>query len=40
MPNDLLVEADDVPLDGLLDAAIKLGDGDLAAKVLVVPVRR
>jgi (R,R)-butanediol dehydrogenase/meso-butanediol dehydrogenase/diacetyl reductase len=40
MPNDLLVEADYVPLDGLLDAAIKLGDGDLAAKVLVVPVRR
>lgn len=37
MPNDLLVEADDVPLDGLLDAAIKLGDGDLAAKVMVIP---
>jgi (R,R)-butanediol dehydrogenase/meso-butanediol dehydrogenase/diacetyl reductase len=37
MPNDLLVEADDVGLDGLLDAAVRLGDGDLAAKVMVVP---
>jgi (R,R)-butanediol dehydrogenase/meso-butanediol dehydrogenase/diacetyl reductase len=37
MPNDLLLEADDVPLDGLLDAAIGLGAGDLAAKVMVVP---
>ena len=37
MPNDLLVEADDVPLDGLLDAAVKLGNGDLAAKVMIVP---
>jgi (R,R)-butanediol dehydrogenase/meso-butanediol dehydrogenase/diacetyl reductase len=37
MPNDLLVEPDDVPLDGLLDAAIGLGSGDLAAKVMVVP---
>jgi (R,R)-butanediol dehydrogenase/meso-butanediol dehydrogenase/diacetyl reductase len=37
MPNHLLLEAEDVPLDGLLGAAIKLGDGDLAAKVMVVP---
>jgi threonine dehydrogenase-like Zn-dependent dehydrogenase len=37
MPNDVLVEAEDVPLDGLLDAAIGLGNGDLAAKVMVVP---
>jgi (R,R)-butanediol dehydrogenase/meso-butanediol dehydrogenase/diacetyl reductase len=37
MPNDLLIEADDVPLDGLLDAALGLGNGDLAAKVMVVP---
>ncbi len=37
MPNDLLVEREDVPLDGLLDAAIGLGKGDLAAKVMVVP---
>ncbi|MDQ1521812.1 MAG: (R,R)-butanediol dehydrogenase / meso-butanediol dehydrogenase / diacetyl reductase [Actinomycetota bacterium] len=37
MPNDLLVEGEDVPLDGLLDAAIGLGNGDLAAKVMVVP---
>ncbi|MCU1426575.1 MAG: putative zinc-binding alcohol dehydrogenase [Actinomycetia bacterium] len=37
MPNDLLLEAEDVPLDGLLDAAISLGEGDLAAKVMVVP---
>ena len=37
LPNDLLVEADDVPLDGLLDAAIGLHEGDLAAKVMIVP---
>jgi (R,R)-butanediol dehydrogenase / meso-butanediol dehydrogenase / diacetyl reductase len=37
MPNDVLLEGDDVPLDGLLDAAIGLGNGDLAAKVMVVP---
>jgi threonine dehydrogenase-like Zn-dependent dehydrogenase len=37
LPLDLLVEPDDVPLDGFLDAAVKLGSGDLAAKVLVVP---
>jgi (R,R)-butanediol dehydrogenase / meso-butanediol dehydrogenase / diacetyl reductase len=40
MPNDLLIEADDVPLDGLLDAALGLGNGDLAAKVMVVPTVR
>ena len=33
----MLVEADDVPLDGLLDAAIGLHEGRLAAKVMVVP---
>jgi threonine dehydrogenase-like Zn-dependent dehydrogenase len=37
LPLDLLVEPDDVPLDGLLDAAIQLGDGGRAAKVMVVP---
>jgi (R,R)-butanediol dehydrogenase/meso-butanediol dehydrogenase/diacetyl reductase len=37
LPNDLLVETDDVPLDRLLDAAIGLHEGDLAAKVMVVP---
>jgi (R,R)-butanediol dehydrogenase/meso-butanediol dehydrogenase/diacetyl reductase len=37
LPLDLLVEPDDVPLDGFLDAAVRLGSGDLAAKVLVVP---
>ena len=37
VPLDLLVEADDVPLDGLLGAAIDLHEGRLAAKVMVVP---
>ena len=37
MPLDVLVEADDVPLDGLVDACVALNDGALAAKVMVVP---
>src|SRR5262245_56585992 len=37
VPLDVLVEADDVPLDGLLDAALGLHEGRLAAKVMVVP---
>jgi len=37
VPLDVLVEADDVPLDGLLDAAIGLHEGKVAAKVMVVP---
>jgi (R,R)-butanediol dehydrogenase/meso-butanediol dehydrogenase/diacetyl reductase len=37
VPLDVLVEADDVPLDGLLDAAVDLHEGRLAAKVMVVP---
>jgi threonine dehydrogenase-like Zn-dependent dehydrogenase len=37
LPVDLLIEADDVPLSGLLDAMKKLATGDLAGKVLVVP---
>jgi (R,R)-butanediol dehydrogenase/meso-butanediol dehydrogenase/diacetyl reductase len=37
VPLDVLVEADDVPLDGLLDAALGLHEGTLAAKVMVVP---
>ena len=37
VPLDVLVEADDVPLDGLLDAAIGLHEGRLAAKVMIVP---
>jgi threonine dehydrogenase-like Zn-dependent dehydrogenase len=39
VPRDVLIEADDVPLDGLLDAAIALHEGGLAAKVMVVPIR-
>ena len=31
-PSDLLVEPDDVPLDGLLDAAIGLHEGELAGE--------
>jgi 2-desacetyl-2-hydroxyethyl bacteriochlorophyllide A dehydrogenase len=37
VPLDVLVEADDVPLDGLLDAAVGLHEGALAAKVMIVP---
>jgi threonine dehydrogenase-like Zn-dependent dehydrogenase len=37
VPLDVLVERDDVPLDGLLDAALGLHEGRLAAKVMVVP---
>ncbi len=32
-----LIEADDVPLDGLLDALRGLVEGELAAKVMIVP---
>jgi (R,R)-butanediol dehydrogenase/meso-butanediol dehydrogenase/diacetyl reductase len=37
LPNDLLVEQDDYPLSRLLDAAVGLHEGDLAAKVMIVP---
>src|SRR5262245_32040010 len=37
MPNDLLVEQDDYPLNRLLDAAIGLHEGELAAKAMIVP---
>jgi threonine dehydrogenase-like Zn-dependent dehydrogenase len=36
-PTDLLIEADDVPLDGLSDALVGLAQGRLAGKVMVVP---
>lgn len=37
LPLDLLVEPDDVALGGILDAAIAIHDGELAAKVMVAP---
>jgi threonine dehydrogenase-like Zn-dependent dehydrogenase len=37
MPNDLLVEPEDYPLNRLLDAANGLHEGELAAKAMVVP---
>ncbi|MGQ0823410.1 MAG: zinc-dependent alcohol dehydrogenase [Actinomycetota bacterium] len=37
MPNDLLVEPADYPLSRLLDAAIALHEGELAAKAMIVP---
>jgi L-iditol 2-dehydrogenase len=37
LPLDLLIEADDVLLDGLLDAMHRLAAGDLPGKVLVRP---
>jgi threonine dehydrogenase-like Zn-dependent dehydrogenase len=36
-PTDLLIEPDDVPLDGILAAVRGLGAGALAAKVMIVP---
>jgi L-iditol 2-dehydrogenase len=37
MPNDLLVEQDDFPLNRLLDTALGLHEGELAAKAMIVP---
>jgi 2-desacetyl-2-hydroxyethyl bacteriochlorophyllide A dehydrogenase len=37
LPLDLLIEPDDVPLDGVLDAMHRLAAGELAAKVMVTP---
>ena len=37
LPNDLLVEPEDFPLSRLLDAAVGLHEGDLAAKAMIVP---
>jgi 2-desacetyl-2-hydroxyethyl bacteriochlorophyllide A dehydrogenase len=36
-PTDLLIESDDVPLEGLRDAVEQLVTGDLPAKVLIAP---
>ena len=37
LPTDLLIEAQDVSLAGLLDAMVQLDSGQLAGKVLVAP---
>ncbi len=37
LPNDLLVEQEDYPLNRLLDAAMGLHEGTLAAKAMIVP---
>ena len=37
LANDLLVEQEDYPLNRLLDAAVGLHEGDLAAKAMIVP---
>ncbi len=39
LPLELLVEPEDVGLEGLVDACVALNDGDLAAKVMVAPSR-
>ncbi|MGH9081308.1 MAG: hypothetical protein ACRDYE_14770, partial [Acidimicrobiales bacterium] len=36
-PTDLMIEADDVPLDRLSDALVGLAEGRFAGKVMVVP---
>ena len=38
-PTDLLIEADDVPLDGISEALAGLAEGRFAGKVMVVPSR-
>jgi (R,R)-butanediol dehydrogenase/meso-butanediol dehydrogenase/diacetyl reductase len=38
MPLDVLVEPDDVPLDGIVDATVDLFEGRRPAKAMVVPV--
>ena len=37
LPVDLLIEPDDVPLEGMLEASERCAEGELAAKVMVVP---
>jgi threonine dehydrogenase-like Zn-dependent dehydrogenase len=37
LPLDLLIEADDVPLAGVMEAMERLSRGETAAKVLVNP---
>jgi threonine dehydrogenase-like Zn-dependent dehydrogenase len=39
-PTDVLIEPEDVPLEGLFDAIVGLHEGDLAAKVMIVPSRK
>jgi threonine dehydrogenase-like Zn-dependent dehydrogenase len=39
MPLDALIEPDDVPLDGLLDALQRCMAGELSGKVMIVPER-
>jgi threonine dehydrogenase-like Zn-dependent dehydrogenase len=36
-PTDALIEAEDVPLEGLYDAVERLVAGDVPAKVLIAP---
>jgi len=38
-PSDVLIEAEDVPLDDILSAIEGLHEGELAAKVMIVPSR-
>ncbi|HKY16950.1 MAG TPA: alcohol dehydrogenase catalytic domain-containing protein [Microthrixaceae bacterium] len=40
LPTDVLIEPDDVPLDGLLDAMTGLARGEIAGKVMIVPAGR
>jgi threonine dehydrogenase-like Zn-dependent dehydrogenase len=37
IPNDLLIDPDDVPLNGVADALEALATGRIAGKVMVVP---
>jgi D-arabinose 1-dehydrogenase-like Zn-dependent alcohol dehydrogenase len=37
LPNELFIDAEDVPLDGVADALEALATGRIAGKVMVVP---
>jgi threonine dehydrogenase-like Zn-dependent dehydrogenase len=37
LPTDRLIEPDDVPLEGMLEAAERCAAGELAGKVMIVP---
>jgi hypothetical protein len=39
-PTEVLIEPDDVPLDGILAAIQDLGAGERAGKVMIVPPSR
>jgi threonine dehydrogenase-like Zn-dependent dehydrogenase len=37
LPTERLIEPDDVPLEGMLEAAERCASGEIAGKVMIVP---